>query len=236
MVVGVDDGWYGVRVATFGFVAAFAIACGDDASSDDALTSNDGTFTSEGSSSAGSTSADGSTDGSASADSSSSGDASTNAGDDGEPLPDPDLQPGGCGWTGDAFGCGWTPSPAHLCAAGTMAGGSCETGEDLPCCLDDHTYVSCQCIDNACEPQWHATDCTHGPGAGACGWFDDAYVCGGSGDDPGGMAIECPRGVMSGFDCSALPLGTTCCDADGNAARCVSGNGGGYWEIDDCVF
>lgn len=147
----------------------------------------------------------------------------------------PMLEPGGCGPSGAGFACGW--APAELCAPGTAVGEPCDG--DPPCCLDAMTVMTCECIDNACEDQWYALDCTHGPGAGACGWdaVGAAYVCGGAAEDPGGSPMECPAVLDQG--CDAFAVGTSCCDPDGNAVVCtdVGTNGASkYWAVTDCVL
>lgn len=157
------------------------------------------------------------------------------------PPPDPELEPGSCGFSVDGFACGWANSAAQLCPEGAMAGGACDSQVLRTCCLDATTILSCQCLDNACSDQWYARDCTHGPGAGACGWQADqsAYVCGGEdGEDPS-TPIACPAPDPTSFEgCEGAPLGTTCCDADGNARLCtdVGTNGNPNWQITDCAL
>jgi len=202
--------WMG-RVAVCA-ISMFATGCADD---EDAASDGDGED--------GSTSAEATTDGASE--------------EDTAPLPEPEPGPGACGWSGDGFACGWAPSAAQACPAGTEIFGACE-GES-PCCLDEQTLLTCQCLDNACDFQWRASDCIHGAGAGACGWAADAgaYVCGGAGADPGGAPLECPPADPS-QPCDSVPLGTSCCDADGNARLCtdLGSNGNPYWSMIDCVL
>ena len=60
-----------------------------------------------------------------------------------------------------------------------------------------------------------------------CGWSDadedKFYGCGFEGEDPGGMPIGCPEGLVEGDPCGNL-TGPGCCDADGNNWYCGEGD------------
>jgi hypothetical protein len=184
-----------------------SVACGDDATGDEAAGSSE----------------DGTTQ------------ATTSSDESGEPLPEPAPAAGHCGYAGNGFACGWSFSAAHACPADAIAGGTCAAEGDEACCLDDATLLTCDCRENACDFQWYPLDCTHGPGAGACGWdgASSTYVCGGDGEDPGGTPIACDPAQP----CDEFTNGTSCCDADGNAVRCTDegSNGVPNYVITECA-
>jgi hypothetical protein len=67
--------------------------------------------------------------------------------------------------------------------------------------------------------------------SGACGWGVDemgfdAYVCGGSGADPGGVyPMECPPGASAPMPCGDVTY-AGCCTPEGSVLRCAAGPDG----------
>lgn len=158
---------------------------------------------------------------------------SSGGSDSGTPPGTPMLEPGGCGWAGEAYACGYADVGGVACPASAAAGMPCDDGEIPPaCCLDPGTRLICVCEGgNACDYVWVAEACAQGPGAGVCGWNDDAYTCGGQGADPAGAPLACPPEDPV----EQCMQGATCCDADGNARRCICENACN-WATTDCVL
>lgn len=218
-------------------VALALVGCGDDGGSTDSG-ADDGSSSAADDATATATTTSGVGD-TTTAMATTTGVADTTTGDDGatdtNPAGPPVPEPGGCGWDGAMYGCGWELQGAECDGSVAEPGATCET-PGTSCCTADGTLAVCT-TEQGMDPYWALSDCSQGAGAGACGFSADAagYVCGGDGEDPGGTPSMCDPAVVAGSSCERSPV-QTCCDGDGNAWRCASAGSNLYWEMTDCVF
>lgn len=97
------------------------------------------------------------------------------------------------------------------------------TADDVDTTADDVDTTADDVDTTADDVDTTADETTDG--GPACGWNGGGqppgYYCGFEGEDPDGLPIACPDGLVEGDSCAVTGLtGEGCCDADGNNWYC----------------